>query len=238
MSEPWVVGLLSLGAALAIPLGGVLARVQKLRPGWLDNEIRHFIIAFGAGALLSAVALVLVPHGREHLSLPWVIVLFSAGGLAFMALDITLHRIDSPASNLVAALSDFVPEALALGAAFGSGGNTGPLIALLIALQNVPEGFNAYREMVDDGGMSGGRVLGLYLALSTLGPVCGLAGYFWLSGAQGVMGGIAMFASGGILYLVMQDIAPQARLRNHWAPPLGAVAGFLLGLAAQIMTGA
>ena len=41
----------------------------------------------------------------------------------------------------------------------------------------------------------------------------------------------------GILYLIFEDIAPQAALRNRHAPPLGAVAGFLLGLAGQLMTG-
>lgn len=37
-------------------------------------------------------------------------------------------------------------------------------------------------------------------------------------------------AAGEILYLTFQDLAPQAKLDRHWAPPLGAVAGFLLGL--------
>jgi ZIP family zinc transporter len=46
-----------------------------------------------------------------------------------------------------------------------------------------------------------------------------------------------LFAAGGILYLIFEDIAPQAALRNRHAPPLGAVAGFLLGLAGQLMTG-
>jgi len=43
-----------------------------------------------------------------------------------------------------------------------------------------------------------------------------------------------MFAAGGVLYLVFQDIAPQARLARHWAPPLGAVFGFALGLSGHM----
>jgi ZIP family zinc transporter len=38
------------------------------------------------------------------------------------------------------------------------------------------------------------------------------------------------FAGGGILYLVFQDIAPQAKLQRHWIPALGAVIGFLFGV--------
>ena len=34
--------------------------------------------------------------------------------------------------------------------------------------------------------------------------------------------------------LAFQDIAPQARLERHWAPPLGAVLGFALALLAHM----
>lgn len=47
----------------------------------------------------------------------------------------------------------------------------------------------------------------------------------------------AAIPAGGILYLVFQDIAPQARLEKHWAPSLGAVAGFLLGVLGHMAAG-
>jgi ZIP family zinc transporter len=48
--------------------------------------------------------------------------------------------------------------------------------------------------------------------------------------------GVLMLASaGGILYLTFQDIAPQAKLDNAWAPSLGAVAGFALGLLGHLL---
>ena len=46
-----------------------------------------------------------------------------------------------------------------------------------------------------------------------------------------------LFAAGGILYLTFEDIAPEARLDRHWAPPLGAVGGFLLGMAGHGLVG-
>jgi len=45
-----------------------------------------------------------------------------------------------------------------------------------------------------------------------------------------------LFSAGGILYLIFQDITPQAKLKNHWFPALGAVAGFLLGVIGYMMT--
>jgi ZIP family zinc transporter len=41
------------------------------------------------------------------------------------------------------------------------------------------------------------------------------------------------FAAGGILYLVFQDIAPQSKMQRHWAPPLGAVLGFAVGMVSN-----
>lgn len=73
------------------------------------------------------------------------------------------------------------------------------------------------------------------VVLALLGPVCGVIGWFWLADQDAVLGSIMLFASGGILYLTFQDIAPQARLARHWAPPLGAVLGFALALTGEML---
>jgi ZIP family zinc transporter len=55
-------------AGACIPLGGLLASIEHVHPKWLEQEFRHFVMAFGGGVLLAAVALVLVPEGMAHLS--------------------------------------------------------------------------------------------------------------------------------------------------------------------------
>lgn len=237
MSNERLVVLLPLLAGLAMPLGAWFARIENLRPHWLEQEFRHSVIAFGGGALLSAIALVLVPEGTAELSMAPALVCFLAGGLAFMALDVRLAKSNSPAGQLVAMISDFVPEAMALGAAFAVGGSGGVLLALLIALQNLPEGFNAYRELMADGKLAPGRVLWSFVGMALLGPLAALLGFHVLASQPVVVACIMLFAAGGILYLVFQDIAPQARLEKHWSPPLGAVLGFALGLAGKLLTG-
>ena len=95
----WIaIFVLSLMAGLAMPLGAVLAKVERIGPRWLEDEFRHAVIAFGGGALLSVVALVLVPEGAESNSILVTALCFGGGGVAF-------------------------------------------------ALQNLPEGFNAFREL-------------------------------------------------------------------------------------------
>lgn len=73
--------------------------------------------------------------------------------------------------------------------------------------------------------------------MALLGPIAGALGYFVLSDYQQVISGIMLFAAGGILYIIFQDIAPQSKLKNHWAPPLGAVLGLLLGVLDHISVG-
>ena len=144
------------------------------------------------------------------------------GGVCFLGLDVLLVA--------AAMLADFIPEALALGAVITSRPSLAPLLATMICLQNLPEGFNAYRELAASGGCRKTRIVPVFFLLALVGPVFGLLGYFFLSSHQVVLSGIMLFSGGGILYLIFQDIAPQAKLERHWAPPLGAVLGFLLGL--------
>jgi ZIP family zinc transporter len=234
--DEWIqIVLLTLMAGLAMPAGAMLARAEHLLPCWLDNELRHWVVAFGGGALLSAVALVLVPEGIKDLSVPIVALCFGGGGLAFMGLDRWLASSKTPASQLAAMLSDFIPEALALGAAFALNPRTAVLLAGLMALQNLPEGFNAYRELMTGGDHASNKVVFAFCVMALLGPACGLSGYFWMSDQPVLVSAIMLFAAGGILYLVLQDIAPQAKLEKHWAPSLGAVVGFLLGLIGHML---
>ncbi len=226
----------SLLAGLAMPLGALLARAEQLRHFVYDKEIQHGVMAFGGGALFSAVALVLVPEGIEpYRALPATALLI-CGGLAFMALDIYLARHKTPASQLAAMLSDFIPEAIALGAAFALGGSSALLIALLIGLQNLPEGFNAYREMIESGSFRARTLILSFTGLALLGPLAAFSGYVWLSHLPVVLAGIMLFAAGGILYSVFEDIAPQVKLEHRWSPPLGAVLGFALGLIGQMLS--
>lgn len=237
MPEWMVVACLTLLAGMAMPAGGLIASIERIHPRWLETEFRHTVTSFGGGALFSAIALVLVPDGTRDLPIWAVVLCFGGGGCVFLLIDILLAATRSSAAQLIAMLSDFVPEALALGAAFAYGSRTGPLLAGLIALQNLPEGFNAFRELGSTTMLSGSRILAGFTAMALLGPAAGLLGYFWLPAFPVVVSIIMLFAAGGILYLIFQDIAPQAKLERHWAPALGAVAGFLLGVVGKMIVG-
>lgn len=221
----------TLCASACIPLGGLLAYVEKIRPDWLEHEFRHFVIAFGGGVLLAAVSLVLVPEGIEYTdnSILSVLLLF-IGGICFFIMERILgaHRREKP--QFMAMLLDYIPESLALGGAFAIGAQSAPLLAAFIGLQNLPEGFNAYRELRSLPQYSARRILGFMFLLVPIGPIIAIIGLVYFANNEMLLGATMLFASGGILYLIFQDIAPQSHMQRHWAPPLGAVLGFCLGM--------
>lgn len=231
MSEIAAILFFTIAAGACIPLGGFVASFEHIHSRWMEQELRHFVIALGGGILLGAVSIVLVPEGiasmnGSMLAIPLVL----GGGLTFFVVERGLGLRRHGAPQLMGMLLDYVPEAIALGGLIALGSPAAALLALLIGLQNLPEGFNAFRELHAMGQHSARRTLLIMWSLVTIGPVAGLGGYFLLADYPAVLGAMMLFASGGILYLIFQDIAPQSRLNRHWAPPLGAVVGFSVAL--------
>jgi ZIP family zinc transporter len=236
MSDILIIVILTTAAGSCIPLGGCIACFESIHPDWLTNEFRHFLIAFGGGILLGAVSLVLVPEGVSSMNgSMYAILAILMGGFAFFAIErfLGLRRRESP--QLMGMILDYLPEAIALGGLVVLNPPIAPLLALLIGLQNLPEGFNAYRELNAINKNNSKKTLLSMCALVLIGPISGLSGFFFLSEHQAMLGAIMLFSSGGVLYLIFQDIAPQSRLDRHWAPPLGAVFGFSLALFSKIL---
>lgn len=220
-----------------IPLGAFLAQRGNLQPNWLEEEFRHAVIAFGAGALLAAVAFVLIPDGSQKVATWSAPLWLMAGGLAMAGVNGVIARKGKASGQFIAMLTDFLPEIMALGALYAVDGASTLLLAGLIALQNLPEGFNAYRERISQKPEAGRRILREFCALATLGPIGAVLGYVFLADHPATLGAMMLLAAGAILYLMFEDIAPQVPLTKAWLPALGAVAGMTIGLAGDLLLG-
>ena len=238
MSQLYEALLLALLAGAAMPIGGAIAAVERIRPYWLENEFRHAVISFGGGALFAAIALVLIPEGIKNLSVFSVSAFFFSGAILFLIVDYLIAMRGGAISQVIAMLLDFIPEAMALGAIITKDTSKALLVAFLIGLQNLPEGFNAYREVKANRYCSGRNALIIFTGLALLGPLSAFIGLQYLTRNEILLDKIMVFCAGGILYLIFQDIAPQAKLRKRWAPALGAIAGFLLGVIGHMLTNA
>lgn len=229
MSQLTIIIIASWLAGLAAFGGGVIAWATDGANTGEKRELTHGVIAFGGGILIAAVAFALLPKAMVALSPVGLGATFCAGGLLFCVLDAQLSRSGDTKAQFLAMILDFLPEALALGAVFGQDPRLGVLLAAFIGAQNLPEGFNAFREMTTVGIRSRVALMTL-LAVSLLGPVAACTGYFFLQDQAKVTASIMTFAGGGIMYLIFQDIAPQSKIRKHWIPALGAVLGFAVGM--------
>ena len=123
-----------------------------------------------------------------------------------------------------------------MGAVFAHDKKLGLLLAIFIGLQNLPEGFNSFRELVNKG-FSPNKALLILLPLSLIGVVASCLGYIFLHNQPTVIASLMVFASGGIIYLTFQDIAPMSAMKNHWSPALGASFGFFIGMLGQKLVG-
>ncbi len=236
MNQLAVILMASWMAGLTAFAGAVLAKIDCCKESETKREVIHGIMALGGGLLTSAIALALIPEGLELLSPATLTITFCAGGFLFCLLDIHLSRHGGSKAQFVAMLMDFLPEAISLGAVFGHNHKLGILLAAFIGAQNLPEGFNSFREITASG-VSPRKTLSALLGISLLGPIAAASGFFFLQNRPGVTAAIMTFAAGGILYLIFQDIAPQAQMKRHWTPALGAVIGFALGLLGTSLIG-
>lgn len=232
-SLEWTLGL-ALLAGLSIPAGALVASNVVLRNACLRLKLDSFMSYFGGGALLAAIALVLIPRGIEQATVLSTVVTFAAGGLVFWQFSAWARRTRNTASQFLGMLLDFFPEAILLGVSATRSSNLAYLLAGLIALQNMPEGFSAYREM-ENSVRSRSRLLMIFVTAAVVGPMAAWAGFTWLSSSESMLSAILLFCSGGILYLIFEDIAPGAHSEHTSFPAIGAICGFLMGMTATML---
>lgn len=216
---------------LGIPLGGLLYNALSPKLSSVRGLVNHFMTALGGGALLSAVALVLVPDGMEKQSAISGVLTFILGGIAFAYLDKLVHQFKGGGPQVVAMVSDFIPEAMALGAVYIEDPNQAYLLAGIMLLQNVSEGYNAYMEFVGSSVIrKRAHTLKILFAISVLGPICAAIGSEVLAETPHYIGMLMTISGGGITYLIFRDIAPASNIKNNYFIPLGSIIGFAIGL--------
>ena len=159
-----------------IPAGAFMASRVSIRSLCLRHDIDSFVSYFGGGALLAAIALVLLPYGIENVSVLAASAAFLIGGFSFWQIDTRLQRSGSKAAQFIGMLLDFFPEAILLGVAAATGSSIVFLLAGMIALQNMPEGFASFQEMHQSKG-SNRKLWLLFLTVPLMGPLAAWIGF-------------------------------------------------------------
>src|SRR5262245_54584412 len=181
-------------AASSLVIGALLA---LWRP-WPDREV-GLVLAFGAGALISAVSFELALEGYTEGGGGWLALGIGTGALTYFVLDHLVSRLgvgkgaesrsggaDSDAGPALAlgAFLDGIPEQLVLGIgiAAGEGISVGLLVAIFVS--NLPEAIGSASEMRGSG-VAGGKIVRLWLAVAVICTLATVAGFAIADAAGG-----------------------------------------------------
>ena len=208
---------------------------------WLfdvPDKVVAGIMAFGSGALISALAFELVAEAHRDGGLVPTVIGFALGAGIYVVADVLIDRrgrrgragtARSRSGNpiLVGALIDGIPESVVLGLSVAAtGGLSLPIIAA-IAISNLPEGLSSAAAMKHSG-ESARWVFGGWSAVVLASTVAALLGFLLLQNAPvEVIAVITTVAAGGILAMVCNTMIPDAFREERALTGLWATLGFL-----------
>jgi ZIP family zinc transporter len=221
---------LGLGALAAgsLVLGALLSFARRWSPAQIG-----LVLAFGAGALISAVSVELVEEGIGLGGLGWTAGGLAAGAATYYLLDGAVERRFAGAGAALAlgAFLDGIPEQLVLGIAIGSGEPLGLGLIVAIFISNLPEGTGSASEMLR-GGTSRRDVLTLWVGVALVCTAATVVGWAIASGAPGELRAtIDGFAAGALLVMLIDSMIPDAREGAGRHAGLLATLGFAVAAA-------
>lgn len=226
-------------AASSLVLGAALAFARRW-PTWQLG----LVLAFGAGALISAVSFELAAEGLKVGSLGATAGGLAVGALTYFALDGLIAKrfsagrgrsgraggSDPGIALALGAFLDGIPEQLVLG--IGLAGGEGVGIGLLVAIfvSNLPEAIGSASEMRKSG-TGGRRILLLWGAVAVICVLASAVGFAIADAASGELrAGIDGFAAGALLVMLIDSMIPEATRDS------GRVAGLVTTLGFAVAT--
>jgi zinc transporter, ZIP family len=190
------------------------------------------LTAFGAGILIAAAVFEMVIEAEKTIGITLTLIAFLAGAIIFTIADMIAEKKGGGAGILLGIGLDIIPESLAIGAAIASG--PALALALLLGIQNIPEGIASYKEMMTGKTAFSNnpkKALAAVGVVSVIPVFLGLAGLFYLTGMEDTIAIIFALSAGGIFYMLYYDMIPKAHKERKWLPTFGAVLGFIIGFA-------
>jgi ZIP family zinc transporter len=226
ISDIFMVIGITLFAGGASFIGAIIAKYV-----YFSTSVLLFLTAFGAGILISAAIFEMVIQAEKSIGIISTLLFFIFGAIVFTIADIIAVKKGGGADILIGIGLDTIPESLAIGASVAAG--PAFTIALLIGIQNIPEGIAAYKEMRTGKTAFTNSKKALYAIgiISIMPVILGLVGLFFLQGLHYIIGLILALSAGGIFYMLFYDMIPKAHKERKWLPTFGAVLGFIIGFA-------
>jgi zinc transporter, ZIP family len=208
-------------AASSLVIGGLLGLARR----WPERAA-GLVLAFGAGALISAVSFDLAQEGLRIGGPGAVGAGLAAGALTYFFLDRLVERGGGGGALALGALLDGIPEQLVLGIGLAGGDTVSAGLLAAIFVSNLPEAIGGANDMRRHG-HAPRQVARNWVGIAI---VCTLAtgvGYIAADSASNeLQGGINGFAAGALLVMLVDTMIPEAREDGGRATGLVTVLGF------------
>lgn len=226
-------------AASSLVIGALLAYARR----WPERQV-GLVLAFGAGALISAVSFELAAEGIAVGSIRSTAIGLGLGACAFFFLDGVIDarfsagggrrgraQADDPGIALgLGAFLDGIPEQFVLGIGLAAGEGIGVGLLVAIFVSNLPEAIGSATEM-DEAGEPRRRVLLLWCAVAAICALATVLGYGIADLTSGELrAAIDGFAAGALLVMLIDSMIPTATRQS------GRVAGLVTTLGFAVAT--
>ena len=223
-------------AASALILGAVAGVAMQINRSWIG-----LALAFGAGALISAVSFELTAAA------------FEKGGFAILALGLAAGAVTYAGGNwwlkrrggarrgnrvshvsqgqglsiVLGAILDGIPESVVLGAMILSGGTPSIAFFAAVLLSNVPEGFSASADLKREGHPTR-WIMRLWVIVVVASGLASALAWAILDVSGPAIPFVQAFAAGGLITMLVDTMIPEAyEDTGDWAG-LVTVLGFAL----------
>ncbi len=217
-------------SASSLVIGALLGGARD----WPDRAV-GLVLAFGAGALISAVSFELAGEGARIGGAVALGVGLAAGALTYWSLSRALARrggkSEAGTGLALGAFLDGLPEQAVLGIGLATGAGVSVSLLVAIFVSNLPEAIGSSSDM-EDAGANRSRVLRLWLVVATLCAGASVLGYGLADATSNELkAAIDGFAAGALLVMLADSMIPEA------ARKAGSTAGLVLALGFAVAAG-
>ncbi len=235
MSEIYIYSIV---AGLATCLGAIIV-IFLGKPGQRTLSV---LFGMAAGIMLGVILLDLIPTAMEFGTLRQTLMGFSLGIILMLILEVVLCQFFRTGSDVInpnarwlkmgyliaigIALHD-LPEGFAIAAGYSAKQHLGLLIALAIGLHNIPEGM-ATTTPLRMGGVSATRVIATNVAVSMFTPLGTFLGLLLVDLSASFIAVLLAAAAGAMTYIIYNELLPESRRRHPNYSTVGGIFGFFL----------
>jgi zinc transporter, ZIP family len=236
----------------ALTAGTLLIGMALAYCNLINHKWTGLIMAFGAGALISAAAYSLVLKAFVEIEGKFILIGMGlvAGALTFYFADRWIDHMGgedrkdfdgaqaggSGIGILLGSLLDGVPESLVLGLSLYHYSQVSVTFIFAVAMSNIPEGLGGTTGMLT-GGWSKSKITRLWLAVCGVSILAAALGYGFAQIFPGLSGEVVdAFAAGAMLVMLTDAMIPESFEHGGKETGLCLVLGFSVAVAIGLMS--